>query len=120
MRYIKNSAFNVSLLQDKCHWTALEEDFQEPFKKGTSSYQLLAEAEKVSDVAHSILNLTQESIPLLCLILFVSEGDNRGDGVQMAHHVNEFLRFSENGNWVIPKCWEKIFNTSPYDKILFM
>jgi len=59
-------------------------------------------------------------IPFLALVLFVSEGDNRIDGITMSHHLNQFLAFSDTGKWMPPRSWDRIFNTSPYDRILFM
>lgn len=80
LRYVSNTTMDISVINKK--WIPYEGET--PFKRGTTTSLLLSECEK-------------QSIPLLVPILFVSEGDNRSDGVQLAHHVNEYLQLSENG-----------------------
>jgi len=89
-------------------WLSLEDNLiSQVFRRGTPSTVLSEEAKK-------------HNIPFLALVLFVSEGDNRMDGIMMAHHLNQFLLVSDTGKWTPPHSWDRIFNTTPYDRILFM
>jgi len=102
LRYLAES---VEVHKD---WLSLEDDLvSQVFRCGTPSTVLRDEAKK-------------SNIPFLALILFVSEGDNRMDGIIMAHHLNQFLLVSDTGKWTPPLSWDRIYNTAPYDRILFM
>jgi hypothetical protein len=68
----------------KLKWNVLENEMQQfIFKKGTVT-------------EHLIKSCQQHQIPLVVFILFVSEGNNIPDGLQMGNHVIQYFNIENS------------------------
>ncbi|KAK6983698.1 proteasome assembly chaperone 2 [Biomphalaria glabrata] len=120
-------------LKNQLSWKELERRHSLPTpsplqicENGTGSQVLYMPG---SGIAKQIFEKCQD-LPVLVLLMFVSEGDNAGDAVAMADQLNKWLKLKWPQNvdtgsgtrnpttWSIPSSWRLVFG-STFDPILF-
>lgn len=66
----------------------------------------------------------EEHIPATLIVNFVSEGDNRGDAVDIANYLDSWLKIRKRGgasekSWRIPPVWDTLYGNS-YPQEIFL